>query len=456
MAMVTSTRPTPDRRLSGLVASIQADDCVLVLGPRIAAPVEVAGPDVSLSDDLAGKLIEDLDGQLEAPMGLRRSISRYERERSPQACRTLVQQLISEYEGHPTPLHLDLAALPFRLVLSATHDSLMLDAFRRVGKDGATGAYYDHQRGPAGIAPLALPTVQRPIVYSLLGRYDHPESMVLNEMNLLDYLVSLTKEKPPLPDAVRATLRARSTVFLFIGFGFENWWLRLLLKVLQITGVENRGVSLALEESRAFEDRSLDESKDFFVSAGIYIQPGDWNALAKDLRARVVLSRTSEVPSANPSGGQFASPRSVPKVFLSYASEDMELVNAIREGLTARGLDVWQDKTNLRAGQYWEDEIERIIGGVNFFVFVQTEQMDRRDRMDDKLGGVYNRELKLALFLLKDKLPGTPFVIHLTVGNCVPRPEKELNAIHRIAFDDACVEILAEDMLATFSGAGSS
>lgn len=454
MGTISPHRPALDRHLGGLAANVQAGNCVLVLGPRIAAPIEVAGPDMCMADDLARKLIEDLEGRCDTPPGLRHTIARYERERGPHSCRTLVQHFISEYEGHPTPLHLDLAALPFRLVLCATPDTLMLEAFRRAGKKDAVGAYYDHHPGGASAAPIALPTTEGPIVYNLFGRHDHPQSMVLNEQNLLDYLVSVTKESPALPDAVRATLRAESTVFLFVGFGFENWWLRLLLKVLQVTGVKDRGISLALEESRTFEDGSLTENKGFFESAGIYIEPGDWNALAKELRARVVVAPRPPASAAAQGGGQPAGRRSAPLVFLSYASEDVQLVNTLREGLVARGVTVWQDKRNLRAGQRWMDQIAQVIGRVDYFVFVQTEQMDRRDQQRKK--GVYHRELALALDCMKDKRYGETFLLHVTVGHCLPRPEPQMLDIHRIAVDDEPgLDRLAADILASFGGVGS-
>ena len=42
------------------------------------------------------------------------------------------------------------------------------------------------------------------------------------------------------------------------------------------------------------------------------------------------------------------------------------------------------------------DQIARLILDVDYFVFVQTEQMDGRD-LRPRGGGVYNRELALAL-----------------------------------------------------------
>ena len=283
--------PSPallERRFSGLVSKLQAGDCVLVLGPRITAPAEVAGADTAIDDYVAAKLLEDLGAEVNAPVDLRGAIARYERERNASACRSLVQAVMGEFDSHCTDLHRDLAALPFRLVLSATPDRMMAEAFRAAGKVAVREALYNYcPDGRHADNAVALPTIQQPIIYSLFGRHDHTESMVLNDKNLLDYLVRVTRESPALPDSVRATLRAPSTLFLFVGFGFTNWWLRLLLQVLEITGVENRGISLALEDSRSIDAGAMVDSKGFFESVGIYIQPRDWNEMARELRARL-------------------------------------------------------------------------------------------------------------------------------------------------------------------------
>lgn len=453
--MKTST----ERRLGALIASVQAGDCVLVLGPRIAAPEEVAAePGLCIADDLARKLITDL-GEPTEGRGLLRAIAQYERRRcSAQACRSMMQQLVAEYADYTTPLHLELARLPFRLVVSATFDVLMAQAFRQAGKCDVVEAHYDFRPPSLHTPLLKLPTFPAPIVYSLFGNVAHPESMVLNEQNLLDYLVAVTREQPPLPDAVRATLRAPSTVFLFIGFGFENWWLRLLLKVLQITGVENRPMSLALEEQKAFEDASMAESQGFFGAAGIDIVPGNWNDVVQVLRASVKDPLAHRPPGAPFAGsgdvGAATGTRDAPLVFLSYASEDRETVNWIRSGLAQRGVSVWHDKTNLRAGQQWLAQVEQVIKRVNFFVFIQTPQMDVRDALGTSAkerGGEYNEELKLAL-VRQRKLPGgATYLVHITAGVCRERPESELKAVHRITVDDeAGLDRLAADLLKNF------
>ena len=436
-------------RCGGLVNKIHDGECVLVLGPRVAMPAAICNDEqVAIDDYLSRKLLEDLGEEGQASTNLREVIVRYEQRLGASTLRSLFQQLVSALDPHTTDLHRDLASLPFRLVLQATPDRMMYNAFRAVGKLGVRQAYYDYCRGLSSDVSLSLPTLEKPIVFSLFGRHDHPESMVLTDKNLLDYLVGLTKEIPPLPDPVRATLRAPSTLFLFVGFGFTTWWLRLLLKVLDVTGVENRLLSLALEDNSSFATASR-ENKGFFESAGIYIQAGDWRALARELATRY---REDPAREAAPAGPQRASEGDGrrPLVFLSYASEDAETVSGLRTTLEDRGISVWQDSQNLRGGQNWEARIAEFIKRVDYFVFVQTENMDHReDRRED---GVYNRELQLALKRAEDKPYGAVFVIHATVGERHARPEPELASIHRLRLDSAQgVDALAAAILESFN-----
>lgn len=453
------SRQLVPRRCAGLIGKIRAGECVLVLGPRVTVPaLDDSGGETPLDEYIAAKLLEETSPEASAgddpgratsaPPGLRAAILWYEQRYGAAALRGLVQQVVEELDGQTTDLHRDLAALPFRLVLQATPDTMMAQAFRAAGKTAVVQACYNHCRDRASELRLSLPTPDQPIVYSLFGRHDQPESMVLTDKNLLDYLVRVTKESPPLPDSVRATLRAPSTLFLFIGFGFTNWWLRLLLKVLDITGVENRGLSLALEDSSSLATAAGD-NQGFFESAGIYIQAGDWKALARDLAAqhREAVERHDARPAPPP-----ATPVARrPLVFLSYASEDADAVTELGRSLEDHGIAVWRDQQNLRGGEQWEATIEEFIRRVDYFVFVQTENMDQRD--DRREDGVYNRELKLALKRALDKRFGTVFVIHVAIGRCRTRPEPELSSMHRLQIDDVRrVEALAAAILESFAG----
>ncbi len=454
------SQPVPilERRFGGLVTKIHRGECVLVLGPRIAIPAEIAGDSrVTIDQHLSARLLEDAGMASASHVALREAVARCEREKGAATCRSLIQELVSEFDRHTTELHTDLASLPFRLVLMATPDRMMVNALAAAGKTPQE-ACYNYSQGIAAESPLSLPTSNTPIVYSLFGRHDHAESMVLNDKNLLDYLVRVIKESPPLPDAVRATVRAPSTVFLLVGFGFHNWWLRLLLKVLEMTGVENRAISLALEDD-SFDAAVAQEHKAFFESVGIFIQArDDWNSLAKHLASSFqppaggAVAAGAGAAGVRP-GAAAPAPQSGtggPLVFLSYASEDSARVDALRLALERRGVSVWEDKQNLRVGQNWAHQIERIIGSVDYFVFVQTENMDRRDHSGKD--GVYNWELKEALARQRKRPFGAVFVLHVTAGACAERPEKELADLHRLAIDtEAGIDHVAEHLLGLHS-----
>lgn len=434
-----------------LMPSICAGNCVLVLGPRIAVPAAIGeGGDTPIAEYLGRALLKDLGEEKTEGTALRDVLMRYDQSEKSPFLRGRYRQLVSVLDRHTTDLHQDLASLPFRLVILATPDRMMATAFRAVGKAGVQEADYNYRQRLASDVALSLPTATNPIVYSLFGRHDHPESLVLNDKNLIDYLVTITKGSPALPDAVRFMLGAPSTLFLFVGFGFTSWWLRLLLRVLDITGVD-RQPSLAIEDSSTFGASDTKEHQAFFKSAGIYIQAGDWSALARELATRY---REDFAPASAPAQPlppivNAGLPR--PLVFLSYASEDADTVNRLRRGLEERGVAVWQDATNLRAGQDWKAKIEEYIQRVDYFVFVQTENMDRRDASRDD--GVYNRELKAAIERAKDKRDDVVFLIPVTVGNCRPRPD--LTRLHRIAIDsDQGIVTLASHILESFQAAG--
>jgi len=427
--------------------SICAGNCVLVLGPRIAMPAAICeGGDTPIADYLGRNLLGDLGEEKAESTTLRDVLIRYDQSEKSPFLRGRYRQLLSTLDRHTTDLHRDLASLPFRLVLVATPDKMMANAFRAVGKPDVQEADYNYRQRLAPDVALSLPTSRNPIVYSLFGRHDHPESMVLTDKNLIDYLVTITKGSPPLPDAVRFMLAAPSTLFLFFGFGFTSWWLRLLLRVLDVTGID-RQPSLALEDVSTFGVTDTRENQAFFKSAGIYIQPGDWSALARELATRY---REDFPPQTAPTQPMpkiaGANPRR-PLVFLSYASDDAETVNRLRRGLEDRGVAVWQDSTNLRAGQNWKNTIDDYISRVDYFVFVQTENMDRRDSSRDD--GVYNHELKRALDRAEYKRDDVVFILHVTVGHCEPRTE--LARLHHIAIDtDEGVATLASHILESF------
>lgn len=239
------------RELRSFVARIKEGKCVLALGPRVA--IRPDDPERRPLDELlAGELLKDVAASQEeialCAGNLRRAADRYVgSEGDPFMLTTFAREF---YAGQPdvtTEFHQNLAALPFQLCITASPDNLMAKAFTAADKKPQQGHYnFTGGKTPA----LSQPTPEKPIVYHLFGHYEDPASLVLTEVDLIRFLVSIVKGAPPLPDQVRGILNDPGVSCLFAGFGFHQWYLRVLLEVMNLYK-SSRG--LAFEEDAFFE-----------------------------------------------------------------------------------------------------------------------------------------------------------------------------------------------------------
>ena len=373
------------RELRGLVERIKRGDCVLVLGPRVA--IRAGDPErVPLEELLTAELVSALGSDAPAnaqSMSLRRAADLHYRVRKDREDLELtVQDFYAREAAATTDFHRDLAHLPFRLCIVASPDGLMLKAFEEAGKEPQNGHY--GFREPAS-ARLSTPTPERPLVYHLFGHYEDPRSLVLTEADLIEFLVSIVKGAPPVPDQVRHVLADSEASFLFFGFGFHHWYLRVLLQVMNIYG--HRSKAIAFEDEQFFKHPEHEQAVGFFSGDRlIEFRPLRWEEFARQLR------EASDTGAKKPAGAAAPQPSAdAPKAFLSYASEDRELVEGLAQELQSRGIRVWQDKQDLRAGDNWNDVLMGVIGNVvDYVVVVQTPAMVGR------VEGVFHREIEAA------------------------------------------------------------
>src|SRR5215475_527562 len=80
-----------------------------------------------------------------------------------------------------------------------------------------------------------------------------------------------------------------------------------------------------------------------------------------------------------------------PSVFLSYASDDRQVAQALKEAVAATGLDVWYDESELGGGDAWDQKIRRQIRECDFFMPVISAQTEARPE------GYFRREWRLAV-----------------------------------------------------------
>jgi nucleotide-binding universal stress UspA family protein len=417
------------RELRALVKQVKSENCVLVLGPRIAVRAsDPKGP--TLDEILAGELLVGLNKAAgDRPPNLRDAAELHYTEHGTRSrLEVEVEEFYARESELSTEFHLDLAELPFRLCISASPDSLMLNAFRKAGKLPQTDYYrFQPQRCSKRTARLAVPTVNNPLVYYLFGHHKEGASLVLREADLIDYLVQIIKFETSVPDEVRSILKDPNTSFLFLGFGFQNWYLRVLLKVLDVYGPRDK---VAFEDDRFFDLPEGQHAIAYFSgdpARRIEFRHLRWETFARQLRRVYEASLApSYAAEATPTP-----PPDAPCAFLSYAGEDIESVNALAERLESNGVRVWQDKQNLRAGDRWNEVLLSVIKDeekVDYVIVVQTIAMVTARR------GVFRREIEAALEVHRDmgEYEGQRlrFVIPVTIGDCEPLFSlKELHTI---------------------------
>jgi hypothetical protein len=374
------------RELRGLVERINRGDCVLVLGPRVS--VRPGDPERRPLDHLlAEELIESIGVPAgDAETSVHRAADLYYRTRQDRVELDVAVQDFYEREAKTTTdFHRDLARLPFRLCISASPDSLMFNAFAET--DGKTPQKGFYAFRPIPTPRLSRPTAEQPIVYHLFGHHEEAQSLVLTEGDLIEFLVAIVRGAPAVPDQVRAMLADPAASFLFIGFGFHNWYLRVLLQVMNVYGHQSKAI--AFEDAHFFDHPERQQVVGFFS--------GDRLIEFRPLQSETFARQLSEAWEATARRKVAAAPETMqpaqnaPLAFISYASENRDRVEALMVKLQSRGINVWQDRQNLRAGDDWNQKLIRVIQKmVDYVIVLQTEEMLARTE------GVFHREIHEA------------------------------------------------------------
>lgn len=442
-----------DRDWQVLLRSIQRGHCILLLGPGAAIdPNDPQGDPlpVRLALKLAAELREENKGdELVAPSDLAHVAQIYARamRKKRPGLELAVEDFYTPYREKTTPLHLDLAALPFALCISTTPERFLLNAFAETPDKKPIYDFYHFQPDPshARARMLTEPPEKnpenRPLVYDLYGSLDEPDSLVLSENDLLDFLVNVIREPLGLNLYVTKRFGDPLTSFVFIGFGFRHWYLRILLHVLKAPS-ERRGPSMALEDGSFFNLPDHLKTALFFQSGHlIYFHQLPWQDFARELRERFeqqVSSKQTQTAVPEP-------PADAPIVFLCHENRDKPCAESLAEAIKARGIKIWLDKQSLRGGDNWAKAIPQVIAKQTDYVVILQSP-----RMLDKPESYFWKEIQIALERQRDFRPELRFVIPVLLELHPKLPLQDLSELHLIDLTapggvDALTQTILED-----------
>ncbi len=317
-----------------LLYGIEQGECILFLGPDL--PLVPSGGERRLpARALLSRLLAQLSGEdSRTDSGdLARVSQRFLAREDEMSLEMEVARWHRQLVGERSTLHDDLAALPFRLIVTSGHDPLIEEALRAAGKEPAVERY--HYRG-RNQELLPEPSGQAPVLFHLYGHAGEPPSVVLTETQLLDFLTALISRDPPLPNDLNAAL-TNGRLFLFLGFGLDQWYLRILLHVLKVLRQGSR--AFAIETGKPDGGGSEDGAVLFYrENFKVEVHRQDVAEFVRELRGRYLPpAATPGTPAAGtPAAGTPTAGRGAansPRVFLCHASEDKETAREVHDAL---------------------------------------------------------------------------------------------------------------------------
>lgn len=233
-----------------ILKALRNRQCVLFLGPDLL-------PDTSLYVDLCRFLGGDPAAQ---PPGLPPDVAAcYPNEElflfaHPGARMNVCFRLDDFYASwHPRfePLFSRVAALPIPLVISTLPDDGLHKTFDAAGVPHQFHAYNFRGNAAAGIKPPR----QNRLIFNLFGDCSDANSLVLDHDDLFGFLSQFMGARK-LSDThieIQEMLGSGSTIFLFLGFQFDKWYMQILLHLLNPGKFKAR--QYALRSARASETR---------------------------------------------------------------------------------------------------------------------------------------------------------------------------------------------------------
>jgi len=384
-----------ERHWTSLVTSLRHGQCVLMLGPEVsAAPAETDGAAIvsrnheSFAETLMQRLADELeeDGRRVIGDSLAAVAQQYEDASGfgTNALRALAEKFYNSGALAPSALHRGLASLPFGLIVTTSHDDLMLRALKDEGKSPL--AYRYHLRGDRRDNPefVLSGSASTPIVYHLFGTAREPGSLVLSENDLLDFLIAIVSERPPLPNSLSRALKRSGQSFLFVGFGISQWYLRVLMKVLvRSLELQCTASTIAAESLRGLTESDRERTILFYQrGTRIEVEDADVSEFLSELAQRLAAE-----------GGVVAEPPPLgprPRVFISYAREDGALASRLFEGLDRSRFEPWLDQDALIGGENWDQRIRDELAAADYTLVLYTPALCR------KTDSYVNREIALA------------------------------------------------------------
>lgn len=359
-----------DSTLFRISDPILKEKCILILGPNI-----------SVTD--SGKSINELLKQtIESTLGeatIKNYFSddeffQFEDDNDENTALGLISDFFSTME--PSALQQKIAEIPFHLIISTSPDHLLVDLFKKKNYD-YTYAYYSKKGENKDVEK---PSSTKPLIYNLFGDMDNAESIVYTYDQLFEYLEAVFSRQD-LPPTLKSILNNETNFLLFVGFRYEKWYFKLLLRLLKLYKIKSKygsgkDPSIKVELIKNFY------TEQFGVKFIDYDEMSIIDAIYDKFKNLGKLRGKSEVVISEK-----------PPIYISYAwgGEREKIVDDLYQTLTEKAYNVIRDKQDLG----YKGDIQKfmdLIGSGAYVIAVISDKYLKSKNCMYEMQSIYNNK----------------------------------------------------------------
>jgi hypothetical protein len=397
-----------------LLNFIEERRVIPIVGPELLKVETPAGPRL-LYDWMAEKLAARLNvdtSQLPDPYSLNDVVCWFQSARGRREdTYTRMRSILREIDFAPPAALRKLAQITdFDLFVTTTFDQFLeqaINAERFQGAQSTEAIAYAPNR--VADLPSERESLQRPVVYHLLGRCSASPTYVISDEDTLEFVCALQSEHLT-PEKLFHELEHNH--LLIIGSNFSNWLARLFLRMAKRRRLSDpRDVGEVLADDHSDGDQRLMAFLQQ-VSVRTRVYSGA-EQFVNELHSRwMSRRRVGDKPAASAGPQRFLPPeREMPEnaVFISYAREDLPAVQRLKHALDAAGIRTWFDMDRLEGGDDYDHKIQKNISRCSFFIPVISATTERR------LEGYFRREWSYAIDRTRNMADGAIFVLPVCV-----------------------------------------
>lgn len=204
-----------------IINHIKRDRCIIMLGPELVIPET----GLALQKDLVRFLKKETDVTVNQDIDDLFILNNFTSKTF------FCAELRKYYQKYVKPESIQnmLARIPCHLYLSISPDSSLSQSFDNQGIPHSFRFYNKTDNQPE----IDSPSQGKPLIYNMFGSVAEEDSLIVTHDDLFEFLFSLIGETSQLPLELKHQFN-EAKIFIFLGFDFEKWYLKLLLRVFGV------------------------------------------------------------------------------------------------------------------------------------------------------------------------------------------------------------------------------